>query len=209
MKFHPQHWPLATLLSLLLLATASCSKSKAPALAAATPQPTANSSQPAPSSPAVKESDFDACALLTKEEVRAVQDEPFATARPSQKTGGGVTVAQCYFELPTPVNSVVLTVTQKADGPDARDPREMWQELFHRENQTEKPREDAKEKERAAPEKVEGVGEEAFWSGTRVGGALHVLKGNVFIRISVGGAGDQAAKKEKSKALAQSVLKHL
>jgi len=36
-----------------------------------------------------------------------------------------------------------------------------------------------------------------------------VLKGNSYIRISVGGAGDQATKIKKSKALAQMVLKHL
>jgi hypothetical protein len=42
-----------------------------------------------------------------------------------------------------------------------------------------------------------------------VGGALYVLKGNSYIRISVGGAGDQTQKMEKSKTLAESVLKHL
>jgi hypothetical protein len=42
-----------------------------------------------------------------------------------------------------------------------------------------------------------------------VGGALYVLKGNNYIRISVGGAGDQADKIRKSKALAQSILGRL
>jgi hypothetical protein len=53
------------------------------------------------------------------------------------------------------------------------------------------------------------VGEEAFWTGTRVGGALYVLKGNVYIRISVGGPGDQNAKMEKSKTLAEKVVGRL
>jgi hypothetical protein len=56
---------------------------------------------------------------------------------------------------------------------------------------------------------VEGIGDEAFWTGNRVGGALFVLKGNAYLRISVGGAGDQAAKIEKSKTLAASALKQL
>jgi hypothetical protein len=43
----------------------------------------------------------------------------------------------------------------------------------------------------------------------RVGGELYVLKGDSFFRISVGGAGDKAAKIDKSKKLAQMVLKHL
>ena len=44
---------------------------------------------------------------------------------------------------------------------------------------------------------------------SRVGGALYVLKGESYIRISVGGAGDQAQKLEKSKTLAAFVLKRL
>jgi hypothetical protein len=100
------------------------------------------------------------------------------------------------------VNSVVLTITRKADG--GRDPAESWKEIFHREKPGKK--EEGEEKE---PVKVDGIGDEAFWTGTRVGGALYVLKGNSYIRISVGGAGDQAAKIEKSKALAASALKRL
>jgi hypothetical protein len=103
------------------------------------------------------------------------------------------------------VNSIVLTITQRAEGADARDPKQNWQELFHRDKASEK----KGEKEEHGPEKIEGLGDEAFWTGSRVGGALYVLKGNSFIRISIGGAGDRAEKIEKSKALAQSVLKRL
>jgi len=101
------------------------------------------------------------------------------------------------------VNSIVLTVTRKAEG--GRDPSQSWREIFHREKALEK-KEEGEEKE---PQKIEGIGDEAFWTGTRVGGALFVLKGNCYIRISVGGAGDQAQKIEKSKALAENVLKRL
>jgi hypothetical protein len=113
--------------------------------------------------------------------------------------------------LPTPVNSVVLTVTRKADGANARDPRESWHELFNGEHPRERDREREKDKEgeEKGPQKVEGVGDDAFWSGSRVGGALYVLKGESYFRISVGGAGDQAQKLEKSKTLAAFVLKRL
>jgi hypothetical protein len=144
--------------------------------------------------------------LLTKEETEAVQGEAFKSTKASQKSSGGLTISQCYFELPTPVNSIVVTVTQKAAGADARDPSQSWQEIFHREKTSEKKEEG---EEKAPPQKIEGIGDEAFWTGTRVGGALYVLKGNSYIRISVGGAGDQAQKTEKSKTLAQSVLKRL
>jgi hypothetical protein len=181
------------LISLLGLAAGSCSK----------PKPL-NLSQPSPTpSVSVADAGPDACTLLTKEEIQAVQGEAFKETKPSQKTAAGLTVAQCYFELPTPVNSVVLTIMRKAEG--GRNPAESWKEIFHREKASQK-KEEGEEKE---PLKVEGIGDEAFWTGTRVGGALYVLKGNCYIRISVGGAGDQAQKMEKSKTLAESVLKRL
>jgi hypothetical protein len=53
------------------------------------------------------------------------------------------------------------------------------------------------------------VGEKAFWSGNRFGGALYVLKGDVFIRISVGGPDKEETKIEKSKRLAEKALGRL
>lgn len=181
------------LVSLLGLAAGSCSK----------PKPL-NLSQPSPTpSISVADAGADACTLLTKEEIQAVQGEAFKETKPNEKTAAGLTVAQCYFELPMPVNSVVLTIIRKAEG--GRNPAESWKEIFHREKASQK-KEEGEEKE---PLKVDGIGDEAFWTGTRVGGALYVLKGNCYIRISVGGAGDQAQKMEKSKTLAESVLKRL
>jgi uncharacterized protein DUF3558 len=198
---HRARQRITILVALLGLAAGGCSKPKT--------QDRANSPQPSTTlaAPTVEaapaETAADACTLLTKEEVQAVQGEPFKDTKPSQKLAAGLSVSQCYFELPTAVNSVVLTVTRKAA--DGRDPGDSWQDMFHREKATRK-KEEAEEKE---PQKIDGLGEEAFWTGTRVGGALFVLKGNCYIRISVGGAGDQAQKIEKSKALAESVLKRL
>jgi hypothetical protein len=149
----------------------------------------------------------DPCTLLTREDTQAVQGEAFKDTKASRKSAAGLNVSQCYFELPTAVNSVVLTVTQRGAGQDAREPKESWQDIFHREKASEK-KEEGEERERE-PQKIEGVGDEAFWVGNRVGGALYVLNANTYIRISVGGAGDQAQKTEKSKTLAQSVLKRL
>jgi hypothetical protein len=192
-------------LALILFAAAGCSKSDKPEVSSPTPKPSATAST---SSPAARETAGDgafACTLLTKEETEAVQGEPFKETKASQKTNAGLILSQCYFELPTPVNSIVLTVTQRAEGAGARDPKQNWQELFHR------PAEKKEEEKEGGhgPEKIEGLGDEAFWTGSRVGGALYVLKGNSFIRISIGGSGDRAEKVEKSKTLAQSVLKRL
>ncbi len=186
----------------------SCSK-ETPEAAAPTPQPsTSPNLSRAATTPKQEEAapDSYACSLLTPEEIAAVQGEPSKATKPSSNSQSGLSISQCYFELATTVNSVVLTVTRKGDGAGARDPKESWEEIFHREHPREK---EEKEGESKEPDKIEGLGDEAFWTGTRVGGALYVLKGNVYIRISVGGAGDQAEKTKRSKALAESVLKRL
>ncbi len=186
----------------------ACSK-KTPEAAAPTPQPSTSTSvsrtaaTPKPEDPAVANY---ACTLLTPEEIAAVQGEPFKATKASSSSQPGLSISQCYFELSTTVNSVVLTVTRKGDG--AGDPKESWEEIFHREHPREK-EEKEREGESKEPDKIEGLGDEAFWTGTRVGGALYVLKGNAYIRISVGGAGDQAEKTKRSRALAESVLKRL
>jgi hypothetical protein len=201
---------LAISMALLVTVTAGCSKSDKPEVPMATPQPSVSPSQPSAASPAAaKEETGDgafACTLLTSEEIEAVQKEPFKTTKASQRSTSGLTFAQCYFELPTTVNSIVVTITQKASGADGRDPKQSWQEIFHPQKPVKKEEEGKEDK---GPEKIEGLGDEAFWTGTRVGGALYVLKGNSYIRVSVGGGTDRTEKIEKSKALAQSILKRL
>ncbi len=180
----------------LLALAASCSKPKSSIVGSSSPPPPATKASSAP--------DNFACMLLTREEVQAVQGEAFKDTKPSEHSMAGLVVSQCYFELPMPVNSIVLTVTRKADS--GGDPIESWREIFHREESGRKKEEGEEEKK---PLKIDGLGDEAFWTGTRVGGALYVLKGNCYIRISVGGAGDQEQKIEKSKTLAADVLKRL
>ena len=186
---------------------AACSK-KTPEAAAPPPQAspavTRSVTTPTPTDPAAAY----ACTLLTPEEIAAVQGEPFKSTKASTGPATGMSVSQCYFELPNTVNSVVLTVTRKAESAGARDPKENWEEIFHREHPAER-EEKEREGESKQAQKIEGLGDEAFWTGTRVGGALYVLKGNAYIRISVGGAGDQAEKTKRSKALAEAVLKRL
>ena len=180
----------------VLVLAASCSKPTSSIVGSSSPTPPTAKASPAP--------DNFACMLLTKEETQAVQGEPFKNTKASEHSAGGLVVSQCYFELPTPVNSIVLTVTRKAEG--GRDPSDSWREIFYREESARKKEEGEEEKK---PLKIDGLGDEAFWTGTRVGGALYVLKGNCYLRISVGGAGDQEQKIEKSKTLAADALKRL
>ena len=169
-----------------------------------------SSGAPAPSVTAAKQlpakSRIDACALLNNKAIQIVQGEPLKDSKASGSSSGGLAISQCYFALPTSSNSISLTVTQKGDGADARDPKELWAETFHHEKAE---REEEEGEKKPEPEKIPGVGDEAFWMGNRVGGELYALKGNTYIRISVGGGGDPTAKIKKSKDLAAIVLKQL
>src|SRR5260370_817804 len=134
-------------------------------------------------------SKIDACALLTSKEIESVQGEPLKETKSSGSSAGQFAVSQCYFALPTSGNSISLTVMQKGDGSDARDPKEWWKQTFERAHDKEKGREE-EEGKAAAPQKIDAVADEAFWIANRVGGELYVLKGNSFIRIGVGEAAD-------------------
>jgi len=195
---------------------------------AGSPGPVAQNGEPAATTAAsTGKGKIDACALLTSPEIKSVQGEPLKETKASGSAEKGFLVSQCFFTLPTFNNSISLVVTQKGEGAAGRDPKEFWEETFEKsegEGEKERDKKSAKEREKekergkgreeeeeeAAPaQKITGVGDEAFWTGSRVGGALYVLKGSTYLRISVGGAGDQQSKINKSKALARWALKRL
>ena len=152
----------------------------------------------------------DACAMLTSQDIEPIQGEALKETKLSGASSGGFNVSQCFFTLPTFTNSISLSVMHKGDGPGARDPREFWKDTFHKEKgrKREKDREE-EEEEKSEAQKVTGIGDEAFWMASRAAGALYVLKGNSYVRVSVGGSGDQQVKLKKSKALARKVIERL
>ena len=104
--------------------------------------------------------------------------------------------------------------------PGSVSPRAFWQKQFH----SGKPESEEKDKEKSAagrknakqeedestrPRAIKGVGEQAYWVGSPMVGALYVLKGDTFLRISVGGVREESARIEKSIALARFALKRL
>lgn len=173
----------------------------------------------------------DACALLNSKEIEAVQGEALKETKLSGQAGGGLQISQCFFTLPTFSNSISLLVAKKGNGSDAKDPKDFWRETFQKDSAEEREHERERERDRdkkdrdkdkkagrrseeeeeeaAPPQKVSGVGDDAFWVGSRVGGALYVLKGNAYVRLSVGGSGDQTSKINKSKTLAQKAIARL
>jgi hypothetical protein len=170
---------------------------------------------------------LDACALLTSKEIESVQGEATKETKLTGQSTGGFSISQCFFTLPTFTNSVSLLVAQRGGGAGAHDPKEFWRDTFHEDKGKEKEREKEKDRDRdregdrdkkrggeeeeegAPPQKISGIGDDAYWTGSRVGGTLYVLKGNAYLRISIGGPADQATKIKKSKALAQKALARL
>jgi hypothetical protein len=193
-------------------ATSTSQQASPTQLTSPVPQ-TGQQTTPATNSTGVKPK-IDACAMLTSKDIEPIQGEALKETKLSGTSTGGFNVSQCFFTLPTFTNSISLAVTQRGDGLGARDPREFWKDTFHTEERKkggkqEKDREGEKEEESAPPQKVTGIGDEAFWTASRAAGGLYVLKGNSYIRVSVGGPGDQESKLKKSKALARKVIERL
>jgi hypothetical protein len=164
-----------------------------------------------------------ACTLITTDEVGAIQGATITDAKNSAGVSGGMLMSQCYYSSKEPNMSVSLAVIehnpQDASAPDARS---YWAESFRRstgdESDEEKPGErkekrggvEREEKEkRVPPKRLDGIGEEAYWSGNRFGGALYVLAKDAIVRISVGGPDNEQIKIDKSKALALKALERL
>ena len=186
--------------------------SPAPATSPAAPSPEQKTT--AAASPQVKPK-LDACAMLTSQEIESIQGEALKETKLSERSADGLNVSQCFFTLPTFTNSISLAVTQRADEPGARDPRQFWRDTFHRDKELRKDRDQERNRgeeegeESRPPQKITGIGDEAFWMASRAAGILYVLKASSYIRISIGGRGDQQSKIRKSKALARKVIDRL
>jgi hypothetical protein len=162
----------------------------------------------------------DACTLLTPAEIEAIQGERVEETKPTVQAGGGSFATQCLFRTPTLSKSVSLSLTASDPlHPVALTARQLWQKEFHSlevesdeesaEGKSVKKLEPERERESRKPRPVRGLGEEAYWVASPVASALYVLKGEIFLRISVGSAGQESERMEKSKALARAALKRL
>jgi len=232
-------YPIILSIALLLLTACSKSTPQPVATSTPTPgssvavvaSPVDQSSQAVAPAVVTGQGKIDVCELLTSKELQAVQGEALKDAKPSAHAEGGFMISQCFYSLPTFTNSISLLVAQKGQTAGARDPRDFWKETFNRaeEEATADKKASAREKDKdkddkakagtrseaeaeersAPPRKITGLGDDAYWTGNRVGGALYALKGDTYIRLSLGGPGDQEAKIKKAKALAQIVVKRL
>jgi hypothetical protein len=212
---------LVSFLCCLLVTLAACKKRAAAPLSQ---NSQANSPSSNPDSNAAK---FDVCGLIKNEEIEAIQGSPIKETKSSGRSNAGIHTAQCFYTAAEFSRSVSLAVTMRdPDTSSDRSIKDFWHETFGRSEQAEKEREQAGDKEKkeslreqrrekgeeeggSPPQKISGVGEDAYWSGNRVGGALYVLTKDAFVRISVGGADNAETKINKSKQLAEKAVSRL
>jgi hypothetical protein len=187
-------------LSCLLAVVAGCNKDTAS-------QPSAN-----------KQPSIEVCALLTKEEIHAVQGSPLKDTQSSEHVDKGIRSSHCFYVTENSSKFVSLLLTQKAPdyvkGQDG--PKDVWADMFNRESDEEKEGktegkgekpDDGEEDERPPAKKIGGLGDDAYWVSTQVASALFVLKKDMFIRISLGGTGKDDI--DKSKILAEKAIQRL
>lgn len=141
------------------------------------------------------------------------------------RSDAGFRVSQCFYTAVDFSKSVSLAVTQRdPTSSGKRSVDDFWNETFGRftdEKKTsnsdrderqrlgEKARREGEEKTFMPPKRIDGFGDGAFWSASRVGGAIYVLKKDVLIRLSIGGRDNEESKLDKSKALAQKAIDRL
>ena len=188
-----------------------------------TPAAVGNPAASSTNSASPVKSEIDSCNLLSSDDLRSIQGEAYKEAQRSDREDGGLVISQCYYQMPNMANSIVLNVTTPKRGSGARIPGVFWEETFPRDAEKDRdgnrdrdrkrekpPVRGEEEEEGAPPERIKGLGQEAFWSASRVGGALYVKRDDyIFFRISIGGADNASTKLNKSKRLAQLILKKL
>jgi hypothetical protein len=141
----------------------------------------------------------DPCALLKDADIEAALHTPVKERKPGTQPAGALVTSQCFFATSSAI-SVSLALTRgSTDERSALTPREYWRRQFHA---TEHEGDDDR---RARP--ISGIGDEAYWTGNRFAGALYVLIGDAFLRISVGGIRDEKGRIEASETLARAALK--
>jgi hypothetical protein len=150
--------------------------------------------------------------------------EPAATAalfgapvqgRAGHRAGDGLEISSCFLRVQGSSRSAYVELRESAA--DARASRH-WAELFHAPASGEaEPRRKSRRLRGDAPAAparepavealpVEQLGDEAFFVGTAVYGALYVRHGARYLRLSVGGAGALEDKLDLARSLAAQAL---
>ena len=158
--------PNAIILCGLLLPAAACgSKSGIQSTvqpASAVPASVAVKSEPTAPAVASAKPATDACALIEKSEVAAVQGRPVGDAQSSRQESDQFAVSQCFYQTTPFDRSVSLALMQR--GPKNAD-RDAMKEFWARFSGRREAGEEEEEGKSEGAKSVAGVGDEAYWVG--------------------------------------------
>jgi hypothetical protein len=135
--------------------------------------------------------EFDACALLTKEDVEFFLAEPVGTPATTHTEAMGNTVTQCRYSAPSGNKRVGLLLRQAASADEAA-------KIFKQARDT------AKELSGADPQMIDGLGESAYWTGGNLK-QLNVLKNDAWLIITAS-TGNGTDPLEASKNVSRKIL---
>jgi hypothetical protein len=175
---------------------------------------------------------IDACSLLTGKEITVFLGEALDALNPSVQSAGNLKMSHCLFVTRNFAKSASLDVATPAAGDSsARSLRAFWRNQFHSPLEHDEKRQPAARKipaqstftfgpsdgeseseaetEAGKPRPIPALGEQAYWVGSPLSGALYVLQGDLFLRISVGGLAKESARIAKSKSIAHAALRRL
>ena len=147
-----------------------------------------------------------ACALLSAGDVQKIVGSAVVETRPSAAESRGFLFDQCYVSTGSPRSISIAVAAPGTKRSGSISPKQFWRDRFHGRSADEGEHGEAGAAE-ARP--IRGIGDEAFWSGSPVAGALYVLRGETFVRVSVGGIGDERQRIERSREVAAAILPRL
>jgi hypothetical protein len=159
---------------------------------------------------------FDVCSLLQPQEIQTITGSSIEQNKSSERSDGSFHISQCVYVARQADHSISLVATRTDPAArQKRSPKDFWRERFsrYREQEEEEGKNISRESETGGreseegrpPRKIEGLGEEAFWTA----GSLYVLQKDAFLRLSIGGSDSEETKLEHAKALAVLALKRL
>ncbi len=129
----------------------------------------------------------DVCSLIPDGDVQSTIGERVVARTPATVPSAGLSMNQCQL-VTSGTHGISLAVAAPA--------RDYWKQHFHT------------GRKRPA-RKIDGVGDEAYWTVGAMVGALYALMGDRFIRVSVGGYKTERERIETSERLARLVLRRL
>jgi len=159
----------------------------------------------------------DACILLTSAEVEAVQGEPVSETKTSAQPNGEMLITECVFRTTTFAKSVSLALarasrpslprSRRANSGRSNSTHPTWKrtKCAPRARGCRTPSLKVKKKRVNRGGLRGSVRTRTGWE-LRSRAPLYVLQGNNFVRISVGGVGEESVRIEKSKVLARAVV---